>query len=102
MEMMMSHRPSKSAGTLSSIGIALAFAGLMGHVLAARAIGGTRLAFRDHLLGFVLIAVVTGVIIALLGRFLWRGRRDITLLIFGLVQAAFGVFVYIERFSVHG
>ena len=76
--------------------------GLLGHLLAARAIGGTQLAFRDHIFGFVLILVVTGGIIAALGWRFWKGRTDLTLLAIGAVQLLFGIYVYIERFSVHG
>jgi cell division protein FtsW (lipid II flippase) len=76
--------------------------GFLGHYFAARAIGGSYVAFRDHIFGFFMILVVTGAIIAGLGRKFWKGRNDITLLIIGVVQALFGIFVYIERFSVHG
>ena len=75
---------------------------LLCHVLAARAIGGTHLAYRDHILGFVLILAVTGAIIAAVGWRFWKGRTDLTLLTIGVVQLLFGIFVYIERFSVHG
>jgi len=84
------------------IGLILIVAGLLGHLFAAHAIGGSHIAYRDHILGFVLIAVVTGAIIAGLGLRFWKGRPDITVLIIGIVQAAFGLFVYIERFNVHG
>ena len=76
--------------------------GLLFHVLAARAIGGSWIAYRDHVLGFVLLSVVSGAIIAGLGWRFWKGRHDITVLILGVVQSALGVWVYIERFSVHG
>lgn len=84
------------------LGVIFLLLGLLGHVLAARAIGATYIAFRDHLFGFVAILFVTGAIIAVLGRFLWRGRYDITMLSIGVVQALVGLLVYIERFSVHG
>jgi hypothetical protein len=45
---------------------------------------------------------VTGAIIAGLGWRFWKGRGDITLLIIGVVQAAFGIVVYIQRYHVHG
>jgi hypothetical protein len=57
---------------------------------------------RDHIAGFFLILIVTGAIIAGLGWRFWKGRRDITLLIIGVVQAAFGIVVYIQRYHVHG
>jgi predicted membrane channel-forming protein YqfA (hemolysin III family) len=84
------------------LGLALVAAGLLGHLLAAHAIGGSSRAFRDHVFGFFLILVVTGTIVALLGRRFWRGRRDVTVLVVGVIQALFGVFVYVTRFSVHG
>jgi hypothetical protein len=94
--------PARSRRELTLLGFLLLALGLLGHVLAARAIGGSRLAFRDHILGFVLIAVVTGAIIAALGWRFWKGRNDVTMATFGAVQALFGLFVYITRFSVHG
>ncbi|MEO6211807.1 MAG: hypothetical protein ABIQ10_16980 [Gemmatimonadaceae bacterium] len=93
---------SRPSNRLTWLGVALALAGLACHLLAARAIGGTHLAFRDHIAGFVGIAIITGAILALIGWRFWRERRDITIFVFGAVQAAFGVFVYMMRFSVHG
>jgi uncharacterized membrane protein (UPF0136 family) len=94
------------AGTTSRrlawLGALLIVVGLFGHIFAARAIGGSYIAFRDHIFGFFLILVVTGALIAGLGWRFWKGRRDITLLIIGVVQALFGIVVYIERFHVHG
>ncbi|MBA2684085.1 MAG: hypothetical protein H0U66_06315 [Gemmatimonadaceae bacterium] len=84
------------------IGVVLIFVGLIGHILAAQAIGGTHLAFRDHIVGFFAIAVVSGLIIGGLGWRFGKGRYDIVLLIFGAVQALMGLFVYLARFSVHG
>jgi hypothetical protein len=84
------------------IGLVLLAAGWLGHVLAAQAIGGTRLAYRDHMLGFVMLTLVSGAILAALSRPFWRGRHDVTLLILGAVQAIIGVLVYVNRFSVHG
>ncbi|MDQ2929361.1 MAG: hypothetical protein M3Y05_00885 [Gemmatimonadota bacterium] len=92
-------RPSNR---LTGLGVALVLTGLAFHLLAARAIGGTHLAFRDHIAGFVGIAMITGAILALIGWRFWRERRDITILVFGAVQAAFGLLVYMMRFSVHG
>src|SRR2546423_1749205 len=86
----------------SWLGVLLLTVGFLGHFFAARAIGGSYIAFRDHIFGFFLILVVTGAIIALLGWRFWKGRRDITVLIIGVVQALFGIWVYIGRFNVHG
>jgi hypothetical protein len=84
------------------LGVIFLVVGFLGHYFAARAIGGSYVAFRDHIGGFFLILVVTGAIIAGLGWKFWRGRKDITLLIIGIVQALFGIFVYVNRFGVHG
>ena len=84
------------------LGAILLIVGFLGHYFAARAIGGSYIAYRDHILGFFLILVVTGAIIAGLGWRFWEGRRDITVLIIGLVQALLGIWVYIGRYNVHG
>ena len=84
------------------LGAILLVVGFLGHYFAARAIGGSYIAYRDHILGFFLILVVTGAIIAGLGWKFWKGRRDITVLIIGLVQALLGIWVYIGRYNVHG
>lgn len=78
------------------VGIVLLALGLIGHLYAAHAIGGSRVAYTHHVFGFFLILVVTGAIIAALGRWLWRSRPDITVLTVGLVQALFGLFVALE------
>jgi hypothetical protein len=65
---------------------ALLLAGFAGHLLAARLIG-SRIAYRDHIEGYFLIAVVTGVLLLGLERLFWRVRRDLTLLYFAVVQA---------------
>lgn len=84
------------------LGVVLLVVGLLGHVFAARAIGGTYIAYRDHLGGFVALCVVSGLIVAGLGWRFWKGRHDITILIVGAVQAVLGILVYIQRFHVHG
>ena len=86
----------------TSLGVILLVVGFLGHYFAARAIGGTYIAYRDHIFGFFVILLVTGLIIAGLGWRFWKGRRDITLLIVGLGQALLGIWVYIGRYSVHG
>jgi hypothetical protein len=85
---------------LAWLGVLLIVVGFLGHFFAARAIG-TYIYYRDHIFGFFLILLVTGSIIALVGWRFWKDRRDITLLIIGVVQALFGIFVYIERFNIH-
>jgi len=86
---------------LAWLGVLLIVIGFLGHFFAARAIGGSYVAFRDHIFGFFLILFVTGAIIAGLGWRFWKGRHDITLLIVGVVQALFGVVIYIERFHIN-
>lgn len=86
---------------LAWLGVLLIVVGFLGHFFAARAIGGSYVAFRDHIFGFFLILFVTGAIIAGLGWRFWKGRHDITLLIVGVVQALFGVVIYIERFHIN-
>jgi hypothetical protein len=82
------------------LGIVLMAAGLSGHLFAAQAIGGYYIAYRDHVGGFVGLTIVSGLIIALLGRRFWRGRHDITVLIIGAVQAVGGLLIYINRFNI--
>ena len=84
------------------LGVLLLVVGFFGHFFAARAIGGSYIAYRDHIFGFVVLTLVSGAVLAALGWRFWKGRHDITLLILGAVQALVGVYVYIERFSVHG
>jgi hypothetical protein len=84
------------------LGVILLGVGLLLHLLSARAIGGSYVAYRDHILGFVVLTLVSGAIVAGLGWRFWKGRRDVTLLILGVLQTVIGVLVYINRFSVHG
>ena len=84
------------------LGIVLLAVGLLGHLLAAHAIGGTHLAYRDHMLGFVVLTLVSGVVVAALGWWFWRGRHDITVLAVGTLQALLGLAIYLDRFRFHG
>lgn len=83
------------------LGVALLGLGLLGHLLSARAIGGSSLAYRDHIFGFFLLTAVTGIVIAGLGWRFWRGRHDITLLTLGAVQAVLGFVIWLNRFNIH-
>jgi hypothetical protein len=83
------------------LGVLLLAIGLSGHLLAARAIGGYYIAYRDHIFGFVLLTVVAAVLVAALGWRFWKGRHDITLLIVGAIQTVLGIIVYINRFNIH-
>ena len=76
--------------------------GFLGHFFAARAIGGTYIAYRDHIFGFVFLTPVSGALVAGLGWRFWKGRHDVTLMIVGVLQAIIGIWVYTQRFSVHG
>jgi uncharacterized membrane protein HdeD (DUF308 family) len=84
------------------IGIVLLVLGLIGHLYAAHAIGGSPVAYAHHVFGFFLILVVTGAIIAALGWRFWRSRPDITVLAVGVVQALFGLLVAVEPFRAAG
>ena len=68
--------------------------GLLGHLLAARALGGSRIAYVHHALGVLLIAAVTGAVIAGLGGLLWRGRPRLTALVIAVVQAVLGLWIW--------
>ncbi len=94
--------PSNRASLPVWGGIVLLGAGLVAHLLAAHAIGGSYVAYRDHIAGFVVLTVISGILLAGVGRRFWRGRSDITLLWIGLLQSLLGLLVYAERFSVHG
>jgi uncharacterized membrane protein HdeD (DUF308 family) len=84
------------------VGFVLLVLGLVGHLYAAHAIGGSTVAYTHHVLGFFLILVVTGAIIAALGRRFWRSRPDVTVLTVGMVQAIFGFLVAVEPFRAAG
>jgi len=70
--------------------------GLLGHLYAAHAMGGSRVAYTHHVLGFVLILLVTGGILAGLGWRFWRDRSALTLLAIGVVQVLFGIWIAAE------
>ena len=72
--------------------------GLLGHLYAAHAIGGSRIAYTHHVLGFGLILLVTGGLIAGLGYRFWRSRPALTLLAIGVVQALLGLWVALAPF----
>jgi hypothetical protein len=83
------------------LGVVLIVVGFLGHFFAARAIAsGNPRAYPDHIGGFFLILVVSGAIIGGLGWRFWKGRRDITVLSIGAVQALLGIWIYINRFHL--
>jgi uncharacterized membrane protein HdeD (DUF308 family) len=86
----------------SWLGVLLLVVGFLCHYFAARAIGGTYIAYRDHIFGFVLLTLVSGAFVGVLGWRFWRARPDFTILIIGALQALIGVWIYTHRFSVHG
>jgi hypothetical protein len=79
-------------------GMLLIGVGLLGHLFAAHAIGGSRIAYTHHVFGFCVILLVTGGIIAGLGWMFWRSRSGLTVLAIGLVQALLGVWVALAPF----
>jgi uncharacterized membrane protein HdeD (DUF308 family) len=87
-----SHRLLRSSALLL-LGI-----GLLSHLYAAHAIGGSRVAYTHHVLGFVLILLVTGGVLAGLAWRFWRTRSALTLLAIGVIQALFGLWVAAEPF----
>jgi hypothetical protein len=84
----------KINASTAGIAAALLLVGLLGHVLAAGAMGGSRIAYIHHVAGFFIIAAVTGLLLLGLARLFWRGRHGVTLLAFAAVQALFGLAVY--------
>lgn len=90
----------QSRRTNISLGALLALVGLVGHLAAAHAIAWNPRAYPDHIGGFFAILLVTGSVIALVGRTWWKRRQDLTVLIVGLTQAIFGIIVYFMRFHV--
>jgi hypothetical protein len=91
--------PNATKPLYTWLGVILIAVGFFGHFFAARAIG-TYIYYRDHIFGFFLILLVTGSIIAVLGWRFWKGRKDITVLIIGVVQAAFGIAIYLMRYHI--
>ncbi|GAC1458968.1 MAG: hypothetical protein PVSMB1_08890 [Gemmatimonadaceae bacterium] len=94
--------PDASSRRRLWLGVILLGAGLLGHLLAAQAIGGSTVAYTHHVLGFLGLSIVAGAIIGGLGWRFWKGRHDVTVLILGAVQALLGLVVYVQRFNVHG
>jgi len=82
------------------LGLLLLVAGLSGHLFAAQAIGGSFVAYKDHIEGFSILTFASVVVVGLLEWRFWKGRRDLTILIVGAVQALLGLVIYIERFHV--
>jgi hypothetical protein len=96
------HRRHQLTQIRTTHGVILLIIGFLCHVFAAQAIGGTARAYRDHVLGFVLLTVVSAVIVLFLGKRFWKGRPEVSWLIVGILQAAIGVWVWMGRYNVHG
>ena len=82
------------------LGVLLLGIGLLGHLLAAQAIGGRPVQYMHHIVGFVGLSLVSGALIAGLGWRFWRGRHDITLLSLGALQVLLGLVVYVMALRV--
>jgi hypothetical protein len=87
-------RTTRAAHARLWLGIVLLAIGLGGHLLAAAVTGGTSMHYRHHILGFVFLSAVAWGILALLARRFWPGRRDITVLALGAIQAVLGLVIY--------
>lgn len=94
--------PLPSRPRWTALGLLLLAAALLCHLLAAHAIGGSYRAYRDHTAGFVILTAVPGLVLWLLGRRFWPGRPHVTLLVLGVLDLAMGIWVYINRYAVHG
>jgi hypothetical protein len=93
---------NRSSNVITVVATLLLLAGLFFHLISARAIGGSYTAYRDHIVGFVGLTIVAGVIVGGLGWRFWKRRPDISLLILGVTQVIAGYIVYLYRFHVHG
>ena len=92
-----SPNPRRIGAATIWIAVVLLLVGLLGHVLAAHAMGGSRIAYVHHVLGFFIIIVLTGLPLLGLARLFWRGRHAVTLLVFAAVQALLGLVVYVNQ-----
>ena len=88
---------SRGASRYMWPGLALNVVGLIGHLLAARATPHYASAYLHHTLGFVGGVVVFSAVFGLLGWRFWKGRRDITVLIVGVLSAIFGILIYLPH-----
>jgi hypothetical protein len=67
--------------------------GLLGHLYAAHAVGGSRTAYIHHVLGFVVILLVTGSVLGGVAWRYWRARPTPMLLAISALQALAGLWV---------
>lgn len=76
------------------LGVLLLAAGLLFHLLAANAEGGRAIHYRHHVFGFVLLTAAASLVVVGLGRFFWKDRYDLTVLIVGALQTILGMWVF--------
>jgi len=86
-------RTGGEARPVSAIVVGLLVLGLSGHLVAAWSNGSGAIAYVHHVAGFLIIAVVTGAVIAGLRWLFWRSARAVPLLIFAAIQAVLGILV---------
>ena len=91
---------SLASRPLSWVGVVLLITGLCGHLFAARAMGGSSRAYRDHIEGFIILTLVATAILWAVGTRFWKGRGDITLVSVGIVQTLLGLMVYLLQIGV--
>jgi uncharacterized membrane protein len=92
--------PRRIGAATQGIAAMLLLIGMLGHVLAAHAMGRSSIAYVHHVLGFFLIAILTGLPLLGLAWLFWRRRRGMTLLIFAAIQALLGLAVYANQLDV--
>ena len=95
MELPRAPATSETDGHKYLLGILLILLGYGGHLLAARSIGGSTLAYTEHTKGFLILTAASAIVLWGLSLKWWRGRLDLTVLGVGAVQLLFGVLVYI-------
>ena len=92
-------RPDPPPSRLSLwAGVLLLVIGLLAHVYAAHAMGGSTIAYTHHVLGYFMILLVTGGAIVALGWRFWRARWGLAILVVGIVQALLGLWVAAEPY----
>lgn len=78
-----------------SLGFICLALGLAGHLAAAMAEGGRAIHYRHHIVGFIFLSAVTTVVALMLEQRFWRERRDLTIVIVGVLQTLFGWSIYV-------
>lgn len=84
-----------TARTLTWLGLFFLALGLAGHLTAANVEGGRAIHYRHHIVGFIGLSLVCGIIVMLFERRFWKDRRDVTLLMVGILQSVLGWWVYV-------